>query len=336
MILVTGGTGMLGSYLLLRLSLKEIQISAIYREKKTIEKAKSLFKLYNNEALFEKIIWIKADILDVPSLEIAFEKIEYVYHCAAVISFDPSDENKLRKTNIEGTANIVNFCLAKNIKKLCFVSSIAALGDLLPSEKIKTEETEWNPEKFHSDYAISKYGAEMEVMRGQQEGLNTIIVNPGVIFGAGFWENGSGAFFSSIKKGLPFFTNGKSGYVAATDVVEIMQQLMESNINGERFILISENYTYKEIIYLIARKINAKNPTIEAKSWMLEFAWRFDWLASSLFSTKRKISKYAAQSLLNEDEISNHKIKQALNFNFKKITNTINEIGELFNATYIK
>ena len=206
MILVTGGTGLVGAHLLLHLAENEVGIRSIYRNKKSIEKTKSLFNLYQKESLFAKIEWVEADIIDVPSLEIAFQNIAYVYHCAALISYDPNDEDQLRKTNIEGTANIVNFCLAYDIKKLCHVSSIAALGDLKPHETKVTEETEWNPEAPHSDYAISKYGAEMEIWRGQQEGLSVVIVNPGVILGSGFWGQGSGVFFSAVKKRISFFT----------------------------------------------------------------------------------------------------------------------------------
>ena len=183
MVLITGATGLVGSHLALHLLENNERIRAIYRTKTSIEKTKSLFKLYGKESLFEQIEWIEADINDIPSLEIAFKGVEYVYHCAALISFDPKDEKKLRKINIEGTANIVNFCLAFNVKKLCHVSSIAALGDLMEHETLITEETIWNPEKHHSDYAISKYGAEMEIWRGLQEGLPVVIINPGVILG---------------------------------------------------------------------------------------------------------------------------------------------------------
>ena len=179
MILVTGGTGLVGAHLLLHLLENgEEKIRAIYRKSKQIEKTKSLFELYKKSDLFSKIGWIQADILDVPSLENAFEEVDYVYHCAGLISFNPDDENQLRKVNIEGTANIVNFCIDKKVTKLCHVSSIAALGNLTQNQTIITEETEWNPEVLHSDYAISKYGAEMEVWRGQQEGLQVVIVNP--------------------------------------------------------------------------------------------------------------------------------------------------------------
>lgn len=330
MVLVTGATGLVGAHLLLHLSQNETTIRAIYRNPKNIEKTKALFHLYSKGILFDNIQWIQADILDIPSLEIAFQDIDYVYHCAACISFNPSDENQLRNVNIQGTANIVNFCIDKKVQKLCHVSSIAALGDLAPHEKILTETTEWNPEKLHSDYAISKYGAEMEVWRGQQEGLQVVIVNPGVIFGAGFWHQGSGAFFTSVQKGFPFYTKGSSGYVSVTDVVKIMQQLMQSEICGERFIVISENINYKDILFSIADKIDAKKPTIEAKPWLLNIAWRMDWLLSKVIRTERKISKYAAQSLQNTDRISNEKVITTLNYHFKTIEETLNEVVVFF------
>jgi dihydroflavonol-4-reductase len=331
MILVTGGTGLVGAHLLLHLAQNdEESLRAIYRNEKNIAKTKSLFDYYSKTELFSKINWIEADILDIPSLEIAFENIDYVYHCAASISFDPNDENQLRKINIEGTANVVNFCIDKNIKKLCHVSSIATLGEKGQNESMINETAEWNPEVFHSDYAISKYGAEMEVWRGQQEGLKVIIIHPGVIFGPGFWNQGSGGFFTSIKKGFPFYTYGNTAYVAVTDVVKIMYLLMNSECNSERFIVIAENISYKDIIYTIAKKIRAKKPRIEAKSWMLNSAWRLDWLVSNVFQTKRKISKHSAFSIQNKDQISNEKIKNYLNYTFENIDDYLTKIAEDF------
>jgi nucleoside-diphosphate-sugar epimerase len=329
MILVTGGTGLVGAHLLLQLTANETEIRAIYRNEKNIRKTQSLFQLYGKENQFHKIQWMEGDIIDVPSLEKAFQGVTHVYHCAALISYNPKDENKLRKTNIEGTANIVNFCIDYNISKLCHVSSIAALGDLKPNETTVTEETEWNPEHYHSDYAISKYGAEMEIWRGQQEGLNVVIVNPGVIFGAGFWQQGSGMFFSAVQKGFPFYTNGTTGYVSATDVASVMIQLMNSNISGERFSVIAENRSFKEIIFQIAEKLGAKKPKFEAKPWMLAVGWRLDWLSSNLFSTRRRLSKYSTKSLLSSDTISNTKIKKALNFEFQRIESVIAEVVRL-------
>jgi dihydroflavonol-4-reductase len=319
MILVTGGTGLVGAHLLLHLAENENNIRAIYRTERSIAKTKNLFTLYQKEAWFSKIEWIEADIIDVPSLEKAFKGVQYVYHCAGLISYDPNDEQQLRKINIEGTANIVNFCLEYNIKKLCHVSSIAALGDLAPHQTEVTEETEWNPEVLHSDYAISKYGAEMELWRGQQEGLNVVIVNPGIIFGPGFWEQGSGLFFSKIKRGVSFYTKGRTAFVGVADVVKIMIDLMQSSIVGERFALLSENRTFEEVLFSIAAKLHVKNPTTELKPWMFAIAWRLDWLQSFFFRTKRRLSKFGANAFYSSDLISNHKIKSTLNFEFQTI-----------------
>jgi dihydroflavonol-4-reductase len=326
MILVTGGTGLVGAHLLILLTEKGEPVRAIYRNLDNIQKTKSLFSLYKKDSLFESIQWIQADVLDIPSLEIAFQEITYVYHCAAIISFDPKEEDLVRKTNIEGTANIVNFCLAYNIQKLCHVSSIAALGDLAAHQSIITEETEWNPEKLHSDYAISKYGSEMEIWRGQQEGLNVVMVNPGVIIGPGFWNQGSGELFAKTKKGLSFYTEGSTGFIAVTDVVSIMNQLMESTIHGERYTLIGQNIVFKDIQFTIADALKVKRAKYHATPFMMKTLSKLDWVASTLFGQKRQLSIASAKSSYSTDLYSNEKIKNALNITFKDVSDYIKEI----------
>jgi dihydroflavonol-4-reductase len=329
MILVTGGTGLVGSHLLLHLIENGENVRAIYRKLVTIEKTKSLFSLFDKASLFEKIDWIQADIIDIPSLEIAFESVEYVYHCAALISFDPKDEAILRKTNIEGTANIVNFCIAKKVKKICFVSSIAALGDLTANEKLITEKTEWNPEKPHSDYAISKYGAEMEIWRGQQEGLNSIIVNPGVILGPRIWEQGSGIIFKKIEKEFPFYTKGTTGFIAVTDVVRIAVKLMKSELKNERFTLISQNIVFQDLFNSIADALKVKRPFIYVNPLWTSFLGRMDWFVSTVFRTKRKLDRATAIASHSENLYSNDKITRTLETDFLDIHQYIKEISRL-------
>ena len=333
MILVTGGTGLVGAHLLLQLiesrSIGTQKVRAIYRSVTSIEKTKSLFATYKKESLFDQIEWVSADITEVPSLEIAFQNIDTVYHCAALISFDPKDEDILRKTNIEGTANIVNFSIAYQIKKLCFISSIATLGDLLPHEKFITEETEWNPEKYHNDYAISKYGAEMEIWRGQQEGLEVIIVNPGVILGPGFREQGSGQLFTKVKNGLKFYTLGSTGFVAVTDVVRMAQELMQSEVKNERFTLIAENSVFRDILNAMADALGVQRPEIHAKPFLMKILWRLDWFVSNVFQQKRKLSKATARASYSENNYSNQKIKDCLKTDFTGIPQYIKEISKL-------
>lgn len=334
MILVTGATGLIGSHLALHLLESGKKIRAIYRDKIGIERTRSLFKLYEKELLFDSIEWLEADITDVPSLEPIFKDIDYVYHCAAFISFDPKDEEKLRKTNIEGTANIINFCLANSVKKLCYVSSIATLGDLKEHENIIVEETEWNPEKPHSDYAISKYGAEMEIWRGLQEGLEVVVVNPGVILGPSpdtvGWKNGSCEIFDKVANGLPFYTKGSTGFVGVKDVVKIMKFLMESGIYGERFIVISENMTFEKILKKIASALKVKPPSIHAKRWMTGMTWRLDWVLSVVFQKKRKLSKSMAYALHSTDLISSKKTKTQMPFEFEPIDKVIEEVAAFY------
>jgi nucleoside-diphosphate-sugar epimerase len=329
MILVTGGTGLVGAHLLLHLVEQGEIMRAMYRSATSIEKTKNLFSLYNKSHLFEKIEWIEADILDVPSLENAFKNIDFVYHCAALISFDPKDEEVIRKTNIEGTANIVNFCLVNKIKKMLFVSSIAALGDLNATETTISETTEWNPEKPHSDYAISKYGAEMEVWRGQQEGLNILIVNPGVILGPGFSEQGSGALFSAVAKGLAFYTLGTTGFIAVTDVVETSVRLMKSDNQNERFTLIENNYSFQEILNCIADSLQVKRPKWHATPLLINLFWRVDWFLSNFFFQKRKLSRASAKASYSKTEYANIKIISTLASEFKSVKEYIQFIAQI-------
>ncbi|PBJ06655.1 NAD-dependent epimerase/dehydratase family protein [Flavobacterium sp. ACN6] len=333
MVLVTGGTGLVGAHLLLHLIENGENVRAVYRSQNKIDKTKSVFDFYKKSHLFEKINWLEADILDVPSLENAFIDITHVYHCAALISFDPKEEEKLRKTNIEGTANMVNFSIAKEVEKFCFISSIAALGDIAPHDTYITEETDWNPEKPHSDYAISKYGAEMEVWRGLQEGLNVIIVNPGVILPPiqmmTIFEEGSVEIYKKVSKGLPFYTLGSTGFISVDDVVKTTLELMKSVIKNERFTLISDNIVFRDILNTVADTLKVKRAHIHAKPFFMNLLWITDGIFSTLFFRQRSITKATAKASYSKNLYSNEKIKTALGTVFIDIHQYIKESSKL-------
>ena len=316
MVLVTGATGLVGSHLLISLLQENDSVKALYRNSKHIEKVKNVFAYKNQLNLFDKINWIEGDITDIPSLNSAFENISTVYHCAALISFDPKDEEKLRKVNIEGTANVVNCCIDFGVKKLCHVSSIAALGDTKEGETTITEETDWNPEKLHGDYAISKYGAEMEVWRGFQEGLEVVIVNPGVIFGYGFPKQGSSVVFNSVKKGLSLYTKGTTGIVTVEDVVQCMILLMKKEINGQQYTLVAENPTIETVLNTIADDLGVKKPSIYANKTLIQIAWRMDWFLSKILGKKRSFTKAIANASHSTNIYDNSKIVTELNYSF--------------------
>ncbi|MBN4070799.1 NAD-dependent epimerase/dehydratase family protein [Olleya sp. AH-315-F22] len=332
MILVTGGTGLVGSHFLYKLVKKGTRVRATYRSKKKIDAAKHVFKYYTKQVdeLFSKIEWVEANLNDIPALTIAFKDVTKVYHCAALVSFDPNDYHTLRKINIEGTANIVNLCLANNVEKLCYVSSIAAIGHGEPNDTIISENTNWIPEDDHNVYAITKYGAEIEVWRGVQEGLNTVIVNPGFIFGPGFWQTSSGSLFKKIYKGLSYFTNGITGYVDIQDVVNAMLLLMDSTNKNERYILVAENVSFKDFATKVAQGFGVKPPYKEASKMQLQLAWRLDWLNHFLRRKRRKLPKQMAKSILKENYYNNKKIITDLDFKFKPIDVSISETCRFF------
>ena len=331
MILVTGGTGLVGSHLLYKLTLKDFRVRAIYRSKDKIEAVKHVFSYYTDDvdALFSKIEWVEATINDISSLTTAFNNITKVYHCAAFISFDTNDYYALRRINIEGTANIVNFCISNKVEKLCYVSSIATIGDA-ENNALITENEHWNPEEEHSVYAITKYGAEMEVWRGTQEGLNAVVVNPGIIIGSGFWKSGSGSLIKRIYKGMPYYTNGVVGYVDVNDVVSIMLKLMESEIQNNRYILISENLSYKDFFVKVATQLGVKPPRKKASKSLLNIAWRLDWLRAFLRNKRRRLTKNTSKSITTVSNYSNEKIVTELHYNFKTIDESIAQTSQLF------
>ena len=331
MVLVTGGTGLVGTHLLYQLVLQGEHVIAIHRKMSNLERVKQIFSFYSkdSESLFEKIKWVEADILDIPSLTIAFKGVTHVYHSAALISFDASDYKKMRKINIEGTANIVNLCISNAISKLCFVSSIASIGKPVIGNQIN-ETNSWNKEDTNNGYAITKYGAEMEVWRASQEGIPVIIVNPGIILGSGYWNRGSGELFSKLFRGFPFYTEGETGFVGVQDVVQIMIQLMKSTLVNERYILRSENASYKTVFFAIADGFNKKRPSIKLTKFMSQIGWRIFALLSFLTRQKNLFTKQAAKSSQNKYRYSNAKIKEALHYKFEPLEKTIKNICTLY------
>jgi dihydroflavonol-4-reductase len=329
--LVTGASGLVGSHLLIRLLKDGEPVRALYRNQDSMDRTKDNFVLHGQDtlALFDKITWIKGDLLDIMSLENALENVDYVYHCAALVSFKKSDKEILYKTNIEGTQNLVNLCLSKSIKKLCHVSSTAAIGKAFEDDDA-TEENPWKKEKYTSNYSISKYHAEMEVWRGIEEGLNAVIVNPSIILGPADWSRGSAELFSKVWKGLKYYTLGKNAFVDVRDVVSCMVNLMKSDISSERFLVCSENLSYHKLFDLIAENLGKNKPTTQVKKWMLGLAWRLSALKSFILGSSPVVTKETAHSSMSSRTYSNDKIIKATGFMFIPIEKSIEDTAKLF------
>ncbi len=329
-ILVTGGTGFVGAHLLYHLTLGGNRVKALKRPSSSTSLTHKIFEYYQPLALaqWELIEWIEGDIMDISSLQIAFEGIDQLYHAAAIVSFQGNDKTQIQRINQAGTANVVNIALEKNIEKLLFVSSIGTLGRAEKSDLV-TEETFWNNKKT-SAYSKSKYEAEQDVWRGMAEGLNAVIINPSIILGPGDWSHGSPQLFQTMFKGLKFYTSGSNGFVGVNDVAQVMIVLMNSKIVGERFIISTDNISYQQLFNWMADALNVKRPNIKAGNFLSAISWRLLGIKGMITGKKSSITKETAQTANQLYRYSNKKIKAAIGFEFTPIKTCVEETAKLF------
>jgi dihydroflavonol-4-reductase len=321
-ILVTGATGFVGSYLIRAL------LQQGYKNIWAMKRTNSPLDLL--QSVENQIHFVTGDILNVPFLEDVCENMDYVFHCAASVSFDSRDIDLMYQVNAEGTANVVNVCLSANVKKIIYVSSVAALGrdenNLNYSEK-----SAWQRSKWNTHYAISKYMAEQEVWRGVAEGLTAAIVNPSVVLGSQFWNQSTGRMFKQVWDGLKFYTSGITGFVDVRDVARFMILLMESSVDNQRFILNSENLAYKNLFEQIAIGLQKPAPHISANAFLRGLAWRMDWLKSRFTGERALITRETAMTANKISYYDNSKSKQFFpDFRYTPISKVIQESCEQF------
>lgn len=318
MILVTGATGLVGAYLCMRLLETEAEITALYRSQKKRACVEDLFISHKKQALLDKIIWRKADITHLPELTAAFENIDKVFHCAAYVSFAYSKNDIVLKTNIQGTENVVNLCIENKIKQLCYISSIAALGQDSSVNEI-TEETPWSNEKEKTAYAHSKHEAELHVWRAAQEGVAVIVVNPGVILGTGMPHTPLDQLVSQLKKGRRFYPPGATGYVTVEDVVDAVLHLDKEKITNQRFILVAENWTYKSMMGYLSKLLRLTPPKRSVSKSVLYALMCFEMVLSFLKIHKRFLSKASISILGDYRKINGSKITKETGFTYTPI-----------------
>lgn len=324
MILVTGATGLVGAHLLYNLVSSGHKVRAICRINSNLQAVKDVFSSYTRAIipLWRRIEWVEAELNDIPALERAFIGVEYVYHAAAIISFNRKDQTALYKTNVKGTANIVNLSIAKNIKKLCFVSSVATLSKEAENP-IMDENSFWNPDADNNHYAITKYGAEMEIWRGTQEGVPAVIVNPGVILSPSMNGRSSSSIVKQYLSGTRFYTSGTTGFVDVRDVVKAMQSLMESDIENQRYIMVSENVSYKNFTAMLDKQLGFDTPAKKVSKTKVLAASALLSFIGFLIGKKPKLTRDTATALFKENFYRNKAIIEAIDFKFTPIEETI-------------
>lgn len=319
--LITGSSGLLGAYLIRELLKRDESIVALYR---------SAIPAILTEEERSRVKWVKGDILDVVILEELMQECKHVYHCAGLVSFNPSRRQELFKINVEGTANVVNAALVTGVEKLVHVSSVAAIGRKRNNQTVH-EGLKWDDNANPSYYGKTKYMGELEVWRGIAEGLNAVMVNPVIILGYGDWNQGSSATFRNAYNEFPWYTEGVSGFVDAEDVARAMALLMDSSITAERFILSAENLPYRTIFTEMALAFGKKPPHRKVSAWMAELVWRIERWKSFFTGKDPLLTKETAETARQVVHFDNSKILQALpGFTFKPVKETIRECCMLY------
>jgi dihydroflavonol-4-reductase len=320
MVLVTGGTGFLGSYIIKQLVEKGYAVRAIRRSNKTpawISK-----EVFDNTST-GSVEWVDGDVLDVVALQDAMEGVDTVIHSAAVVSFVKKDRNDMYQVNVEGTANVVNMALEKNVRRLVHISSVAALGRTANGGHVN-EEKKWEESKVNTHYAISKFKAELQVWRGISEGLDAVILNPGTILGFGDWHSSSCAIFKQVHDGFNWYTPGINGFVDVEDVARATIALMESEISEQRFIVSGDTWSFKKLQDTIAGSFGKKGPAKQTTPFLLAIAWRLEKLKAIFTGKKPLLTKESARVAQSQTWFENDKILSALpGFTFTPLEETI-------------
>ncbi len=331
MIFVTGGTGFIGSHLLYHLVKTGEKVCALKRPGSSIWLTEKIFSYYseNPENELNKINWVEGDLNDYDSLIDALNDSKQVYHVAAVVSFHTNDKSEIIKTNVQGTANIVNACLELKVDRLLFVSSIGALGRAV-ANGIVNEETHFQTSSKNSVYSTTKYEAEKEVWRGVAEGLNAIVVNPSIVVGPGDWSKGSSQVFQMMWEGLKFYSTGMNGFIDVNDVALIMMQLMNGNHAGERFILSTDNVTYKQFFEWMAEAMKMSPPKIKAGPLLSGFGWRFIKVKGWVTGKRPGITRETAKTANQVYQYNNSKIISATGIRLIPVKESVRNTSRYF------
>lgn len=330
-ILVTGATGLLGAHLLQQLASRGLRVRAICRNGSSRRITDKVFAAYAKDPAADaaRVEWVTGDVTDYFSLEKAFEGIEKVFHVAGAVSFLKKDRRKLEAVNVRGTANVVDAALQTGVKKLVYVSSVSALGraDL---DDLITEETPWKNSPLNTHYAVTKHAGEREAWRGAEEGLQVLVVNPGLIIGYGDWETGSGKIVKRIADGQSFYTDGSNGWVDVRDTARAMIELDAAGAYGEKFILVGENIPFDRAFASIARHIGSKAPGIKAGPALIRFAVWSEKLKALFTGKEPLVTRETAMTASLKSRYDNSKLGRRIAFAYTPFEETVEEVSRRY------
>ncbi len=348
MILVTGATGLLGGHLIYGLLQKHEKVAALKRPSANLDTLREIFSFYtkNPDQLIDRIDWRTCDLLDKESIINALEGIDCVINCAAIVSYQKKDRERMISNNVEGTRNLAEAIRTKRREtedcqlptvdcRLIHISSIAALGDGPGNDTrfLIDEDTPRDPNRKHNGYSISKYESEKVLT---DLGLDAIILNPGIILGPGQWTKGSSQLFEKAWQGLKYYPYGGTGYVDVRDIADIILCILTSsppnllNIKGSRYCVVGTNVRFREFFNMVTDEYGKPNPSIFAGKFMTQVAWRADTLRALLAGRNPVLTRETAEASQRISYYSSAKICNTLNFRFRPIEETIDWIATIY------
>jgi len=298
-------------------------VTALFRNEKGKSEVFKLFQFYGKEKLFSQVEWVKGDVEDADDMFDLTEGIDTVFHCAAIVSYHKKDASRMLEVNINGTKNVVNACIENDVKHLIHISSISALGD--SKGTVIDEETPRDFNDYHSNYSKGKYLSEQEVWRGIQEGLDSTILNPGVIFGPNNCTRSSGTMIARIDKGLPALPAGGSGIVSVLDVVEVMVRAAKQTPTNERYILCAENVRMSELFTKIANTLQVKIGKNIAKKWQIVLVYWMESLIEFFSGTRATITREIIRNYDEVKEFDGSKVTRAFGFQYRDTFSSIED-----------
>lgn len=336
-VFVTGASGFIGTYICYRLLQLGHQVSAMKRETSDLSTHRLVFETLNADGLnpvdADAVVWHTADILDPNGVIDATAGCDTIVHAAASVSFQPRERAHTLKNNIDGTANIVNACVANGIKRLVHISSVAALPN--PDKKDTLSESFENSTffEFNTTYGESKYRSEMEVWRGSGEDLDVTVFNPGIVLGKWHFVNSSVQMFRSVFKGLKVYSSGYTGFVAVEDIADAVAKALSNEASiGQRYILVGDNQYYKDFLFSIADALGKKRPGIKAGLTLSTWVGRMAELWAYATGGKAFITREIAQSANRHTHFENEKVQKQLGLSFRSVNETIAETAKFFTS----
>ena len=325
MIFVTGGTGFLGSHLLAKLAIEGVSVRALKRETSSLHKTKKIFEYYKISHIFQNIEWVNGDLLNYGSLLEATENVTHVFHAGAIVSFQKKDKKNVISSNVKGTSNLVNAAITNGVLRFCHVSSVSALG-VTEDESLIDETSQWKSKKSNSAYSIGKYYSELHAWRGFSEGMTGIVVSPSIIIGPEDGFTGISPLIDMVEKGLKYYPLGSNGFVDVRDVADIMVKLtLHTEISDEKFIINSENLSYRNLLSIISKVVDKPQPMQIASLFKLKIKYCIENTLRLLKIKKSKISLELIHIISRNYSYSNQKIKTALSYNLRTVEESIKD-----------